>query len=139
MDCAATLLAGGGLAPGCARALLSKVLGYAVVAGSAALKLPQVRVLSVALDLSSVTVTLGLAAPCLGGRHALDWTMQRRRFVDGDVHGFQIANVLASKRADGLSRASIEAETIGYFVSLAYRYADATQQGLVKSQSGPNR
>jgi hypothetical protein len=43
MDCANTLLAGGGLAPGCAGALLSKVLGYAVVAGSAALKLPQVR------------------------------------------------------------------------------------------------
>jgi len=72
MDCATTLLAGGGLASGCAGALLSKVLGYAVVAGSAALKLPQ------------------------------------------------IANVLASKSADGLSRASLEAETVGYFVSLAY-------------------
>ena len=59
MDCATTLLAGGGLASGCAGALLSKVLGYAVVAGSAALKLPQVRILSIALDLSSVPVNLG--------------------------------------------------------------------------------
>ena len=59
MDCATTLLAGGGLASGCAGALLSKVLGYAVVAGSAALKLPQVRILSIAVDLSSVPVNLG--------------------------------------------------------------------------------
>jgi hypothetical protein len=33
----------------------------------------------------------------------------------------QIVSVLTSKSAAGLSRASLEAETVGYFVSLAYR------------------
>lgn len=128
MDCTATLLAGGGLAPGCAGALLSKVLGYAVVAGSAALKLPQVRVLSVPLDLSSVTLILGPRCPVPGRASRLDDAEE----ATGDAPGRQIANVLASKRADGLSRASLEAETLGYFVSLAYRYAEAALQGLAK-------
>lgn len=70
--CVSALVEGNGIMDGCAGAILSKVLGYAVVAGSAALKLPQ------------------------------------------------ILGMLSSKSADGISRPSIEAETVGYFISMSY-------------------
>eukprot|EP00241_Pyramimonas_parkeae_P011126 CAMPEP_0114238926 /NCGR_PEP_ID=MMETSP0058-20121206/8179_1 /TAXON_ID=36894 /ORGANISM="Pyramimonas parkeae, CCMP726" /LENGTH=230 /DNA_ID=CAMNT_0001351057 /DNA_START=154 /DNA_END=846 /DNA_ORIENTATION=+ len=70
--CITQAFAGEGIQEGCMGAILSKVLGYAVVAGSAALKLPQ------------------------------------------------ILSIVASKSVEGISRPSIEAETIGYFIAMAY-------------------
>mmetsp|Transcript_1426 Transcript_1426/g.2027 ORF Transcript_1426/g.2027 Transcript_1426/m.2027 type:complete len:227 (+) Transcript_1426:174-854(+) len=72
VTCIDGLASGQGILPGCIALFLSKFLGYGVVFGSSALKIPQ------------------------------------------------ISTVYRNKSVTGLSRQSIEAETIGYFIALAY-------------------
>ena len=91
-------------------ALASKVLGFAVVAGSSVLKLPQARPLDDAV--------------CL---HTLPRLSERARSCTE-----QILAILRAGNAKGLSRSTYEAEVWGYSLVLAY----SLQRGLAFSAYG---